>query len=188
MDILFIFLFCIVGIFALMMIAALFVKREFFIRREVVIGRPVAEVFEYARHLRNQDAFSKWVMTDPKMAKHFRGQDGTVGFVYAWDGNKQAGKGEQEIIGIKEGSLVDIEVRFERPFKSTARTPITMERISEHQTKVMWGMEGRNKYPLNLMHALIAGILEKDMDQSLQNLKNNLEQKQAINEKVQHMN
>lgn len=40
-------------------------------------------------------------MTDPNMRKNFKGTDGTVGFCYAWDGNKKAGKGEQEIIALK---------------------------------------------------------------------------------------
>ena len=35
-------------------------------------------------------------MADPNMKKSYSDIDGTVGFIYAWDGNKEAGKGEQE--------------------------------------------------------------------------------------------
>ena len=75
----------------------------------------------------NQDNFNKWTMMDPNMKRSFRGTDGTVGFVYAWDGNKRAGKGEQEITKITEGKRLDIEVRFERPFKAISSTPFTTE-------------------------------------------------------------
>jgi hypothetical protein len=38
-----------------------------------------------------------------KYEKGIRGTDGTVGFVYGWDSkNKNAGKGEQEIMNITE--------------------------------------------------------------------------------------
>ena len=169
-----------VGIVALLMIAALFIKKEYSFRTEITIRKPLEEVFDYVKHLRNQDDYSKWVMTDPSMKKEFRGRDGTVGFIYAWDGNKEAGKGEQEIIDIKQGALVDVQIRFERPFKSVARTPIRTERITETETRVTWGMEGRSNYPMNLMTAIVKGALIRDLDLSLRNLKKNLEEKHVV--------
>jgi uncharacterized protein YndB with AHSA1/START domain len=176
MNLLIIILAGIVGIVALVLIAALFVKNEYEIERSVVVNRPVSDVFDYVRMLTNQDYFSKWVMTDPYKKTEHRGTDGTVGFVYGWNGNKEAGEGEQEIIGLSPNHKVNIEVRFVRPFRSTATTPFTLERISETQTKVTWGMEGRSRYPMNLMYLLLAGVLAKDLDTSLVNLKGILEQ------------
>lgn len=44
------------------------------------------------------------------MKREFRGEDGTVGFVAAWDSeNPDAGKGEQEIIGICNFSKMGIQ-------------------------------------------------------------------------------
>lgn len=169
------------GIVALIMIAAMFIKRDYSIRREIIIKRPLRDVFDYVRFLRNQEKFSKWVMLDPGMKKDFRGQDGTVGFVYAWDGNQQAGQGEQEITGIKDGERIDIQIRFVRPFKSIARTPITTERVTKDQTRVTWGMEGTSKYPLNLVNMVMAGVLAKDLQTSLETLKHNLEQPPQTN-------
>ena len=115
-------------------------------------------------------------MTDPNMKKELKGTDGTVGFIYAWDSeNKQAGKGEQEIVKIIDGELLDVEVRFERPFKSTAKTSFKTVSVSENQTKVIWGMDGNNKYPMNLMNPIIDKLLGKDLEISLVTLKNILE-------------
>ncbi len=112
---------------------------------------------------------------DPNMKKDFRGTDGTVGFVYAWDGNKNAGKGEQEIKNITEGERVDVEVRFEKPFEGIATAPIITEAVSENQTKVKWGMKGKSKYPMNFMNLFMNNMLGKDLETSLTTLKSILE-------------
>ncbi|WP_207434351.1 SRPBCC family protein [Sabulibacter ruber] len=159
------------GLLALLLVAALFVKKEYTVQREIIINKPKAEVFSYIRHLKNQDHYSKWVMTDPNMKKAFRGTDGEVGFVYAWNGNDQAGQGEQEITTIIEGEWLDVEVRFIRPMESIARTPMRTETVGNNQTKVTWGMTGESPYPLNLMHLFVDGMLGKDLETSLSNLK-----------------
>jgi hypothetical protein len=164
------------AIIGLVLIAALFVKNRFSIEREITINKPQHEVFDYIKHLRNQDHYSKWVMTDPGMKRDFKGTDGTVGFVYAWDSeNKQAGKGEQEIINIVDGQKLDVEVRFEKPFKSIANTPFSTDAVSANQTKVRWGMNGTNAYPQNIMNLFMEKMLGKDLETSLANLKTILE-------------
>ncbi|WP_205503948.1 SRPBCC family protein [Rufibacter psychrotolerans] len=160
---------------ALLLVAALFVQKEYTVQRQIIINKPKAEVFGYIRHLKNQDHYSTWIMTDPAMKKSYRGTDGTVGFVYAWDGNDQAGQGEQEITHLTEGQRLDVEVRFIRPFRSTAQTPMTTEALSPTQTKVTWGMRGANPYPFNLMHLFVDDMLGQDLETSLTTLKTILE-------------
>ena len=131
MQILKIILLVIVVIIAIPLIIALFVSNDYKITRSIIINKPQQEVFDYIKLIKNQEQYSKWVMTDPNMKKTFTGPDGTVGFIYAWDSkNKQAGKGEQEIKKINDGEGIDIEVRFEKPFKGIANTPIHTEAIS----------------------------------------------------------
>ncbi|WP_207420903.1 SRPBCC family protein [Desertivirga brevis] len=160
---------------ALPLIAAVFIRKQFSIRREITINKPANEVFNYVKHLKNQDHYSKWVMLDPHLKKQFRGTDGEVGFVYAWEGNDQAGKGEQEIKSIQEGKEVNVEIRFEKPFEGTAFAPITTDAINENQTKVTWGMSGESKYPMNFMNLFNDKMLGGDIEESLQLLKKNLE-------------
>lgn len=165
----------IAALIALVLIAGLFVKNEYEVHREITIDKPKHEVFAYVRNLKNQDYYSKWVMTDPEMKKEFRGTDGTVGFVYAWDGNDDAGAGEQEITAITEGEQIDIEIRFKRPFEAIGRTPLKTQAVTENQTKVTWSMFGNSHYPLNVMNFWLDDMLGPDMDQSLNTLKNILE-------------
>ncbi len=133
----------IAALMAIILIAALLVSKKYSIKRDIVILKDKQEVFEYIRYLENQEAYSKWVMTDPGMKKELRGTDGSVGFVYAWDSkNKSAGKGEQEITGIREGQDIDAEIRFEKPFQGIAHTRMSTETIPEGHTKVIWSMNG----------------------------------------------
>ncbi|MET0393855.1 MAG: SRPBCC family protein [Chitinophagaceae bacterium] len=176
MHILIIIVLAIGLLIALLLVAALFVKKEYTIERTITINRFRPEVFNYIRFLKNQDHYSKWVRTDPGMKKEFRGADGTVGFVYAWDGNKKAGKGEQEITHIHEGSI-ETELRFIRPFAATAQSYMQVEALpgnTPHQTRVTWGLKGRSTYPLNLMTALMSKALGRDMETSLVMLKQQL--------------
>jgi hypothetical protein len=168
----------IVSIIVLLFIIGLFSKKSYTIQRDIIIDKPKQDVFNYLKFLRNQDHYSKWVMTDPKMKKTFTGTDGTVGFIYAWDGNKKAGQGEQEITGIKEGEKLDVEIRFVRPFSGVAQTPFTTTTLSANQTKVTWGMSSTMKYPMNIMLLFMnmEKILGKDLEISLVNMKNILEE------------
>ncbi len=163
------------GLAVLLLIIALFVPKEYIVTRQITINKPKSEVFNYIRHLKNQDYYSKWVMTDPHMKKSYRGTDGTTGFVYAWDGNKKAGKGEQEIKNLIEGEKLEVEVRFIKPFAGTALTPMITEALSVNQTRVTWGMRGSNPYPFNLTNLFIGKLLGTDLETSLQSLKKVLE-------------
>jgi len=157
------------------LIIALFTRKEYRIEREIEIKAPEEEVFTYIKHLKNQDNFNKWVMTDPDMKREFKGTDGEVGFIYGWNGNKKAGEGEQEIIAIEENKSIDTEIRFVRPFESIAYSKMTTEFQGENRTRVSWRNESTLKYPMNLMVNMIEKMLAKDMDTSLENLKKILE-------------
>jgi len=167
------------GLIALLLLIALFTKKSYTISREFLIEKPVREVFTYIKHLKNQDHYSKGVMTDPNMKKQYRGMDGTPGFIYSWDGNKQAGKGEQEIKKIIEDKKLDVEIRFIRPFEGIAQAPLKTQSLSSNQTRVTWGMSSSMKYPMNIMLMFIDmnKLLGKDLDESLRNLKSILERK-----------
>ena len=167
-----------IGLVALLLILALFTRNGYTIEREAVIKRAKSDVFHYVRFLKNQDFYSKWVMSDPNMKKTYAGTDGTPGFVYAWDSkDKNTGKGEQEIKRIVDGSQIGTEIRFERPFKNVSQALMTTSDIGENQTRVNWEFSSSMKYPMNVMMLFINfdKLLGKDMEASLLRLKGILE-------------
>lgn len=167
----------IVGFIAFIFAAAFIVSNEFETERSIVIDRPVDEVFEYIRYLENQYNYSVWGAMDPDMRQEFRGTDGTVGFVSAWEGNEDVGSGEQEIIAIDEGERIDYELRFFEPIESTSNAFMSTESVSENQTRVTWGMWGTFPRPMNLMLLFfdLEEAIGSDYETGLNNLKALLE-------------
>lgn len=171
-------LFTILGIIGIALITALFVKKQYAVEREITINKPKQQVFEYVKYLKNQDNYSVWANMDPNMKKDYKGTDGTVGFVSAWDSEKSdVGKGEQEIKKITEGERIDFELRFIKPFESTEPAYMITESVADNQTKVKWGFSGEMKYPMNLMLLFMnmEEMIGKDLENGLQNLKTTLE-------------
>jgi len=73
---------------AIPLIAALFMEKDYVIEREVTIQKPRQMVFEYLKYLKNQNNWSTWNRMDPNMKHTYRGTDGNVGFVAAWESDK----------------------------------------------------------------------------------------------------
>ena len=166
------------SIIALLLIVALFVKKEYGVTREVTINKPKQEVFNYVKHVKNQDHFSKWNQMDPAMKKEYQGTDGTVGFIYAWDSkDKNVGTGNQEIKNIVDGQRVDLDIHFIKPFEGKASADFITEAVSDNQTKVKWEFNSRMPYPMNLMRLFMdmEGMIGDDLQTGLNNLKNVLE-------------
>lgn len=167
-------------IVVIFLVVAAFTPNEYAVEREITINRPVVEVFDYVKLLKNQDNYSKWATMDTDMKKTFTGVDGTVGFVSAWESNnKDVGKGEQEIMKIDEGKRIDFELRFIEPFEANDNAFMITEAIDTTATIVKWGFDGKMDYPMNIM--LLAMDMEKmlgdDLQEGLNKLKIILEEK-----------
>jgi hypothetical protein len=177
MTILLIILCSIAGLIALIFLGALLAPKSYSVYRSVVIDRPVEDVYDYVRHVVNQEYYNKWVQRGTKQTTK-KGNDGEVGFIYAWNGDKQSGEGEMEITQLIPNQLVGTEIRFVRPFKAVAQGPTTLEALGPNQTKVTWGMDSPMTMPMNLILTLMNPdkLLGKDLQESLGNLKRILEQ------------
>src|SRR4030095_4165986 len=127
-----------VGIIALLLIIGLFMRKDHYVRREIIINAPRQKVFDFVKLLENQDKFNKHAMAGPDRKREYKGTDGTVGFIYSWKGNKNAGEGEKEIKNIIEGKRVETEIRFVKPMAATAWIIMETEPLTDDQTKVSW--------------------------------------------------
>jgi len=156
---------------AIPLIAAIFAPKEFTAGSEIIINRPKQEVFDYVKLVKNQENYGVWQLSDPGLKKTVEGIDGTVGFVYRWEGEK-TGKGEQTITAIRENERIESELDF--GFGEPAKSYLAVEDAANGQTKVSWGITGKSPYPFNLMSLFYD--MNKDFDQGLRNLKEVLEQ------------
>lgn len=166
----------IAGIIVFILVVALLTKKEFELQKQVVINKPKAVVFNYLKLIKNQEYYSVWVMKDPNVKIIYTGTDGTVGFTSSWTSDdKNVGIGEQEIIKLKEGESMDVEIRFKKPFQATNYANTTVTAIADTQTKVTSTFTGKQKFPMNIMNIFLGKLVGKDMQQNLLNMKANLE-------------
>lgn len=175
MNIIITILLAVAAIIVLLLVLALFMKRTHYVRREIIINAPRQKVFDYVKLLKNQDEFNKHAMAGPDRKRTFKGTDGTVGYIYAWSGDKNAGVGEKEIKNIVEGEKIETEIRFVKPMRATASIIMETESLPGNQTKISWSNAGTLNYPLNILIPMMEKHVAKDMDSSLSTLKNILE-------------
>jgi uncharacterized protein YndB with AHSA1/START domain len=176
MNIFIIILLVLVGLIALLLLIALIAKKDFSLEKEVIINKPTRQVFDYLKLIRNQEQYSVWVMRDPNVKLTYTGTDGNIGFKSAWvSDDKNVGIGEQEIIKLSEGESIEMEIRFEKPFKATNYALTTVTALTDTQAKIHQRFYGRTKFPMNLMNFMMDKLVSKDMQTNLSNLKNNLE-------------
>ncbi len=163
----------ILGIIAALLLAGLVIPQGIHATKEIVINKPVGEVFNYIKYLKNQQHYSKWATLDPDIKNEFRGTDAQPGFVNHWVGNKKVGEGEQEITAIEEGKAIHTDLRFIKPFKSFAKAKMTAEAVDANSTKVTWGFESKMNYPMNIMKLFMnmSEMVGKDFSAGLANLK-----------------
>lgn len=152
--------------------------KEMIIEKNASINKNINEVFDFLKKTKNQDKFSVWNMKDPNMTKTYSGIDGTKGFVYSWDSkDKSVGAGAQEITNINEGKRIDYQLRFIRPMQNTGTSAFVLNKIDENTTSVTWLFKSPTKFPMSLFAPIFKNMLSKQLNQSLQNLKQLLEKK-----------
>ena len=170
------FLYIIVGLIIVIALMHMVAPKYYDVNRNITINKPLPEVFQYLKSLKNQDNWSPWAEKDPNMNKTFTGVDGEVGCISAWVGNKDVGEGEQELTGIDENKEIKSQLRFLKPFKSTSDAYLRVEKEGDG-TKVIWGFSGENKFPMTIMMLFMNmdKMVGKDFEYGLNKLKGILE-------------
>ncbi|CAM3731894.1 SRPBCC family protein [Flavobacterium chungbukense] len=165
-------------IISIVLIVAYFMPKEYAVEREITINKPVDTVFNYVRSLKNQNEFSVWANTDPKMKVNYKGTEGQVGSLSSWESNvKEVGVGEQEITKITENRRIDFALRFKKPMEDTAIGFMSTKALGGNQTKVKWGISGVIPYPTNIMLPMLKmdQMIGNDLQKGLENLKDKME-------------
>ncbi len=163
------------AIIVLLLLLALFMKKDHYVNREIIINAPRQKVYDFLKYLENQEKFNKWAKAGEERIVTHKGIDGTIGYIFAWTGDKGVGIGEKEITNLVEGERVETEIRFEKPMRVTASVIMETAHYGTDQTKVNLINKGILKYPLNLLIPMAEKNFAKDMDVSLVTLKEVLE-------------
>lgn len=122
--------------------------------RSTLISTSPERIFPYLNNTRKASEWSPWEKHDPDMKKVYAGPEEGVGAKFAWDGNKNVGAGNLEIIRSVPNEIVVMDLEFLRPFKASNKAEYILE-PQAGGTLVTWAMYGPNTFIGKLMSVFI---------------------------------
>jgi hypothetical protein len=143
------------------------------VERSATVDAPAATVFAQVDDFSVWKEWSPWEKKDPAMKRTVSTPPAGVGATYAWEGNKEVGKGKMTITDAKPGEKVAEKLEFIEPFKSQADITFTLGAESPTSTKVTWAMDGKHNF-ISKAFAVIKpmdAMIGKDFEDGLANLK-----------------
>lgn len=141
------------------------------VERSAVVAAPPEAVFPHLVDFRKWQAWSPWERLDPALERRYEGPESGPGARYSWSGNRKAGAGTMEILRADPPSDVEIDLQFDKPFKSRNRTVFRLE-PDAGGTRVVWRMTAPRTFGTRVM-GLFGGLdkmVGKDFEQGLADL------------------
>jgi len=117
----------------------------FHIERSTRIDAPPEVVFPLVNDFHAWTRWSPYEHRDPSMTREFSGATSGEGAVYSWDGNDDIGAGRMTLTRSVPNERVAIRLEFSRPMVATNQVEFVFQ-ASGDDTRVVWGMDGRNGF------------------------------------------
>lgn len=114
---------------------------SFRIERRAVFRAPPDRVFDQINDFVAWQGWSPWAEKDPDAKGTFGPATAGKDAWFAWDGDKNVGKGRMTIIESERPEHVAFRLDFEAPFKATNRADFTLT-PKDGGTEVVWAMTG----------------------------------------------
>lgn len=147
----------------------------FTVERTTVVDAPPRRVFEQVADFHRWQAWSPWEGLDPDLRRSYSGAGAGTGAVYEWSGNRKAGAGRMQITRADEPSLVHVDLRFTKPFKSENDMTMTFEPEgpSGSRTRVTWTLVGPMTFMTRVMGIFTSmdKMVGPDFEKGLRQLK-----------------
>ena len=141
---------------------------EFRIERAALVKASPERIYPLISDFREWPRWSPWEKVDPAMKRTLSGAPSGVGAVYAWDGDRNVGKGRMEIVEATPPSRVAVKLDFEKPFEGHHVAEFAL-RPAGDATSVSWAMHGRHGFMGRLiglfmnMDRMVGGQFEKGL-------------------------
>lgn len=167
----------ITGIVIVVLIAAVLLHAAnksdtFRVERSASIQAPPERIFPLINDLRAFNSWNPFEKKDPNLKGRYSGPAGGRGAGYAFDGNKDVGKGSIEILESSSPSKVTMRLSMVEPFEAQNTVEFTLV-PNGGNTNVTWAMQGPARYLAKLVHVFIDmdKMVGKDFETGLASLK-----------------
>ena len=101
----------VIAIFIILIIAGILIfaatqPDTFRVQHTLVIKVLPEKIFALINNFHAWEGWSPWGKIDPAIKRNYRSADTGVGAIYAWEGNKEIGQGQMEIVESTSASKV----------------------------------------------------------------------------------
>ena len=148
------------------------------VQRSLRIDAPPARIYDQIADFRKWRNWSPWEDLDPALERSYSGAESGTNAAYAWSGNRKAGRGRMTIAEATEPSRVQIDLAFEKPWKSRSDTLFTIEPEGS-ASLVTWSITGKKTLMTKAMGIFksMDDLLGPDFEKGLSRLKAAVEER-----------
>lgn len=127
---------------------------RFRVERSASVKAPPEKVFALLADFRRWGEWSPWEAKDPAMTRRYGAATAGVGATYAWEGNKEVGKGGMRMTEVTVPARLALDLDFEQPFEAHNRVEFTLA-AKDGATEVVWAMEGPTPFLAKVVHVFV---------------------------------
>jgi uncharacterized protein YndB with AHSA1/START domain len=144
----------------------------FRVERQASIQAPPEKIFSLINDLRAFNTWNPFEKKDPNLKGRYSGPSSGRGAAYAFDGNKDVGKGSIEIMESAPSSKVTMRLAMVEPFEVQNTVEFTLV-PGGGATNVTWAMQGPAPFIAKIIHVFIDmdEMVGKDFEAGLASLK-----------------
>jgi hypothetical protein len=145
---------------------------SFRVQRMASIKAPPEKIFPLINDLKAWVSWSPYEKKDPAMKRSFGPVTAGKGATYAWEGDRNVGKGHMEIVGTSPPDKVLIKLDFIKPFEAHNTAEFTLEPKGD-ATLVTWAIYGPSAYITKVMSVFFSmdSMIGRDFEAGLADLK-----------------
>ena len=144
----------------------------FRVERSASVKAPPDKVFAVLSDFKQWGAWSPWEKKDPAMKRTFGATTSGMGAHYAWEGNKEVGKGSMEIVDATPPTRLTLKLDFLDPFEAHNNVEFALTPAGD-STTVKWAIYGPMPYMSKVISVFCSmdSMIGKDFEEGLANLK-----------------
>lgn len=138
---------------AIVLIYAATKPDTFHVERTIDVKAPPEKLFALVNDFHQWEAWSPY-NKDPAMKKTYSGSASGKGAMYAWEGNKDVGRGEITITDTTPPKEIVMALHMIAPFEGRNHVVLSFDAKGD-STKVTWALEDQHTYLLKIISTFL---------------------------------
>jgi len=161
----------IIGVLILILVlGGLFLPKTYSVSRSTTINAPDSVIYKNIADFNEFYKWNAWAKMDTAAKTTITGPVAEPNHLYHWEGEKM-GTGQMKILTVEPNKMVDIELKFIKPFESIADTRFVIT-PSGQSNQVTWYMNGECKGLMDKWSGFFMDkMIGKDFEDGLRFLK-----------------